>query len=280
MLEAGSEEQKLEFLPRLAEGKLLLTLVLPEPCAEGTAEGIRTRATSSGGEYLLRGTKLFVSYAHVSDYIICTAVTGKAGTENEAISLFLVDSKSPGLSCNVLPTIAGEKLCEVVFDDVKVSRDNILGNLDKGWPIIEKVLEKATVGQCAEMVGAAKQVLEITVAYAKERTAFGHPIGSFQAIQHYCADMLVDVDGCSLMVNNAAWRLGEGLPAGREVAMAKALLNEKLKYIVARSIQVHGAIGVTEDHDLSVYFKQAKAWEVSLGDTRFHRDRIARSVGI
>ena len=280
ILEGGNEEQKQEFLPRLAEGKLLLTMALTETDEKFTAEGIRARATATGEKYRLQGTKLFVPYAHVSDYIICTARTGDTGEENDGITLFIINSRSPGLSCSVLKTIAGDRLCEVILDDVEVPRNNILGNLNEGWTIIEKVLEKATVGQCAAMVGAAKQVLEMTVEYAKQRTAFGHPIGSFQAIQHYCADMLVDVDGCSLMVNNAAWRLGEGLPAAPEVAMVKALLNEKLKHIVTRSIQIHGAIGVTEDHDLSVYFRQAKAWEVSLGDTRFHLDKIAQSAGI
>jgi alkylation response protein AidB-like acyl-CoA dehydrogenase len=280
ILEAGSEEQKRQLLPRLAEGQLLLTLAMAESGAGYTADCIQNRAAGSGGEYLLLGTKLFVPYAHISDYMICAARTRDSGTENDGITLFLVDSKSPGLSCATLRTIAGDKLCEVIFDNVKVSKNNILGNLNGGWPVLEKVLEKAVIGQCAEMVGCIKQVLEMTVEYAKQRTAFGHPIGSFQAIQHYCANMLVDVDGCSLMVNNAAWRLSEGLPATQEVSMAKALLNEKLKHAVTRSIQIHGAIGITEDHDLSVYFKQAKAWEVSLGDTRFHLDKIAQAVKI
>jgi alkylation response protein AidB-like acyl-CoA dehydrogenase len=280
VLEAGSEEQKRQLLPRLAEGQLLLTLAMAESGAGYTADCIQNRAAGSGGEYLLRGTKLFVPYAHISDYMICAARTRDSGTENDGITLFLVDSKSPGLSCAALRTIAGDKLCEVIFDNVKVSKNNILGNLNGGWPVLEKVLEKAVIGQCAEMVGCIKQVLEMTVEYAKQRTAFGRPIGSFQAIQHYCANMLVDVDGCSLMVNNAAWRLSEGLPATQEVSMAKALLNEKLKHAVTRSIQIHGAIGITEDHDLSVYFKQAKAWEVSLGDTRFHLDKIAQAVKI
>jgi alkylation response protein AidB-like acyl-CoA dehydrogenase len=130
------------------------------------------------------------------------------------------------------------------------------------------------------MVGGARRVLEMTVDYARERTAFGHPIGSFQAIQHCCADMLVDVDGCSLMTYNAAWRLQEGLPAASEVAMAKALLNEKFRRIVAQAVQIHGAIGFTDEHDVPLYFKRAKAWELSLGDTQFHLDRIAKAAQV
>jgi alkylation response protein AidB-like acyl-CoA dehydrogenase len=108
--------------------------------------------------------------------------------------------------------------------------------------------------------------------------ALGHPIGSFQAIQHYCADMLVDVDGCSLLMYHAAWRLGEGFPAAQEVAMAKSLINEKFKRIAALGIQIHGAIGFTEDHDLPLYFRRAKAWEINLGNTNFHLDKIAKIV--
>jgi alkylation response protein AidB-like acyl-CoA dehydrogenase len=174
--------------------------------------------------------------------------------------------------------MAGDKECEVVFDDVRISRRNILGKFNQGWPILEKILEKATVARCAEMIGGAKQVLEMTVEYAKQRMAFGHHIGSFQAIQHFCANMLVDVDGCSLVIYNAAWRLREGFPASQEVAMAKALINEGFKRITASGIQIHGAIGFTEDHDLSLYFKRAKAWEINLGNSIFHLDKIAEAA--
>ena len=178
--------------------------------------------------------------------------------------------RSPGVICNLLKTIAGDKQCEVIFDNVKVSTRNILGNIHEGWNVLDKVLEKATVAQCAEMAGGAKQILEITVDYAKQRKAFGHHIGSFQAIQHYCANMLVEADGISLMVNNAAWRLSEGLPATQEVSMTKALTNEYFKHIAALCMQIHGAIGFTEDHDIPLYFKRAKTWEINLGTTSYH----------
>ncbi len=278
IVEAGSEEQKKEILPKLAEGKLLLTLALTEPSAIYTAEGIQTKATQVDEEFTIEGTKLFVPDAHISDYLICAARTQETDISEDGITLLLVDPKSPGVSCTLLKTIAGDKQCEVIFDNVHVPGESVLGTLNEGWPILDKVLEKAVVAQCAEMVGGARQVLEMTVEYAKERTAFGHPIGSFQAIQHYCADMLVDVDGCSLLTYNAAWRLGEGLPAAQEVAMAKSMLNERFKRMAALGIQIHGAIGFTEEHDLHLYFKRAKAWEINLGDTSFHLDRIAKAA--
>lgn len=280
ILEAGSEEQKTEILPRLAEGTLLLTLALTEPSATYAAEGIQTKATQTEEGFLIQGTKLFIPDAHISDYLICAARTKETEICEDGITLFLVDPNSPGVDCTLLKTIAGDKQCEVIFDNVNVPSSSVLGNLNEGWPMLEKVLEKAVVAQCAEMVGGARQVLEMTVEYAKERTAFGHPIGSFQAVQHYCADMLVDVDGCSLLVQNAAWLLGEGFPAAQEVAMAKSMINEKFKRIAALGIQIHGAIGFTEEHDLHLYFKRAKAWEINLGDTSFHLDRIAKAVQI
>lgn len=275
VIEAGNTEQKKKFLPELAAGKSLFTLALTEESARYSADGIQIKANQYGDEFVIQGTKLFVPDAHVSDFIICAARTKETGICEDGITLFIVDRKSPGLSCNQLKTIAGDKQCEVIFDNVKVSPKNILGNIHEGRAVLDKVLEKATVAQCAEMAGGAKQILDITVDYAKQRKAFGHPIGSFQAIQHYCADMLVEADGISLMVSNSAWRLSEGLPATREVCMTKALTNECFRHISSLCIQIHGAIGFTEDHDVPLYFKRAKAWEISLGTTSFHLDKLA-----
>ena len=280
ILEAGTDEQKQELLPPLAEGQLLLTLALTEPSASYAAEGIHAMATPMDEGFLLQGTKLFVPDAHVADYLICAARTKEAETPEEGITLFLVDAQSPGLTWTLLKTIAGDKQCEVIFDQVPVPKEKVLGSLHHGWPILDRVLQRAVVARCAEMVGGARRVLEMTVDYAKERTAFGHPIGSFQAIQHYCADMLVDVDGCSLLTHNAAWRLEQGLPAASEVAMAKALLNEKFRRIVSLAVQIHGAIGFTDEHDLPLYFKRAKAWELTLGDSHFHLDSIAAAARV
>jgi len=280
VLEAGSEEQRTELLPKLAEGKMLLTLALTEPSAKYTGEGMQTKATPRDKEFIIEGTKLFVPDAHISDYLICAVRTQATQSPEDGITLFLVDAKSPGVSCTLLKTMAGDKQCEVIFDKVTVPFSNILGNLNGGWLILDKMLEKAVVAQCALMIGGAKQVLEMTVEYAKQRVAFGHPIGSFQAIQHHCANMLVDVEGCSLVVNNAAWRLSQGLPVTQDVAIAKALTNEMFKRITALGIQIHGAIGFTQDHDLPLYFKRAKAWEISLGNTVFHLDKIAKAAQI
>jgi alkylation response protein AidB-like acyl-CoA dehydrogenase len=277
ILEAGNEEQKNKFLSALAEGKLFLTLALTEASGSYSANGILTNAMRTGDEFILNGIKLFVPDVQVSDYLICAAKTRTSEIPEEGITLFLVDSQSPGLSVIPLNTIAGDKQYEVVLEGVRVPAQNILGELHRGWSILKMVLDKAIVAQCAEMAGGAKQILAITAEYAKQRKAFGHPIGSFQAIQHYCANMLVKADGGSLMVYNTAWLMDAGLPASREVAMTKVLLNGFFREIAAQAIQIHGAIGFTEDHDAHLFFKRAKAWEIFLGSSNYHLERISKS---
>jgi alkylation response protein AidB-like acyl-CoA dehydrogenase len=278
ILEAGTSEQKKELLPGLAAGKLLYTLAVTEAGAGYSADGIQVKAKRHGDYFIIQGTKLYVPDAHVSDFIICAARTRETKNFEDGITLFLVDRRSPGVSCNQLKTIAGNKQCEVIFDNLRVPLGNVLGNVHEGWAVLDRVLEKAIVARCAEMAGGAKRALEITVDYAKQRRAFGHPIGSFQAIQHYCANMLVEADGIALMVYNAAWRLSEGLPAKREVSMTKALANEYFRHIASLSLQVHGAIGFTEDHAMPLYFKRAKTWEIDLGTTDYHLKKLATEM--
>jgi alkylation response protein AidB-like acyl-CoA dehydrogenase len=276
IMEAGTEEQKSQFLPQLANGNLLFTLALTEANGRYSAESIRTTAVQAGTEFIIQGTKLFVPDAQVCDYLICPARTSAGENPEDGITLFIIEACSPGVSCNSLLTLAGDKQCEVKLDKMRVPASNMLGNLHSGWPVLEKVLDKAIIAQCAEMIGGARQILEMTVNYAKERKTFGHPIGSYQAIQHKLADMLVLVDGASLMVYNAGWRLGEGLPAACEVAMTKVLVNEACRQITSGCIQIHGAIGFTEDYDAALFFKRAKSWELSLGSTDYHLNRITK----
>ena len=280
LMEAGSEEQKKEYLPALAEGKLLLTLALTEEEPGYSAGDIQMKAALNGGKYTLQGRKMFVPDAKVSDYMICAVRTKESGVSEQGITLLMVDTKSPGITVNLLKTIAGEKQCEVVFDNVKVPAGNVLGQPDKGWPVLEKVLQKATIAKCAEMAGAARAIFETTLEYAKERKTFGHPIGSYQAIQHYCANMVTEADGCELVIHNVAWHLDEGQAVEQEVHMAKALINDSFKRIAALSLQIHGGIGFTEDHDLPLYYKRAKAWEIDLGDSHYHLNTLADIAGL
>ncbi len=275
ILEAGSDEQKQRFLPDIAEGKIVLTMALTEPSARYTADAVTVKAVPQNDGFVIQGTKLFVPDAHSSDYLVCVARTRESGNPKEGITLFLVDIKTQGISYKLLKTIAGDKQCEVTFNNVRVSGESVLGEVDKGWLYVEEVLARAAVARCAEMAGAAQKVLEITLDYAKERTAFGHPIGAFQSMQHRCADMLIDVEGSRAITYQAAWRLNEGLPAAREVAMAKAWVSQALRRVVNSSHQVHGTIGFSEDHILPLYTKRARAYEFSFGGVNHHLNQLA-----
>ena len=280
ILDIGSEEQKQEYLPKIASGETIFTLALTETSASYDAAAIQVKATAGNDAYILDGTKLFVPDAHIADYILCVARTSSGAKPEGGITIFVVDAKSPGISSTVMKTIANDKLCEVVFDQVKVPNENILGELDRGWGAVKRIIERAAVVKCCEMVGCIQQALDMTVDYAKERKQYDRPIGSFQVIQHYCADMATDVDGTRLSAYQAAWMVSEGLPCTQEVAIAKAWAGEACHRVMVLAHQIHGAIGCTIDHDLQYYTRRAKAAEVTFGDANFYREIVAQGMGL
>jgi alkylation response protein AidB-like acyl-CoA dehydrogenase len=156
----------------------------------------------------------------------------------------------------------------------------MLGQLHKGWPIVARAMEQAAIAKCAEMVGGCEASMDMTLAYVKERVQYGRPIGGFQVIQHYCANMWSNVETSRNILYMAAWKVSEGLPATKDVAVAKAWINEAYKFVTERAMQCHGAIGTTRDHDIGLYYRRAKAGELAFGDTDFQKELVARSIGI
>ncbi len=280
ILEGGNEDQKRDLISRMAQGKLIATLALTEPSAQYDAAGINTTTKRESNEYIINGTKLFISYAHIADYIICVTRTQDGKDQKDGTSLFLVDTKSPGIKTCLLRTIANDKQYEVEFNNIRVPAVNLLGRLNRGWELVNKVSQKAAVAKCAEMLGGAQQVVEMTTNYAKMRVQFGHPIGSFQAIQHLCANMLVDVDSCRFITYQAANMLSRGLACTKEVSIAKSWVSDAYKRITATGLQIHGAIGFTKEHDMQLYYRRAKAAELLFGDANFHKEVIARELGL
>ena len=279
IMEAGTEEQKKQFLPKIASGELIMTMALTEPSAKWTADGVQLEAKKSGSDYVLNGTKLFVQDAHVSDYMVVAARTGGSG--EDGITLLLVDSKSPGIKFEVLKTIAADKQCEVAFDNVKVSAANMLGAEGKGWPIVEKTMKAATVAACAYLVGLSQMDFDVTLNYAKERVQFGRPIGSFQAIQHKLADAVIDVDGSRFITYKAAWSLQEGEPdADLMISMAKAWTSDASRRVVAHGQQIHGGIGFTKEYKIQLYFRRQKWMELMWGDADYHRELVAQKLEV
>ncbi len=277
ILDAGSDDQKQQYLPGIAEGQVIATLALTEPDVRWDAAGVRATAEPDGDGFVINGAKLFVPNAHVSDYLVVAARTGEA---DEDVSLFILPANTPGVSQTLLKTIASDRQSEVAFENVHVPRSALLGELNGGWPTIARVLQWGAVAKCAEMVGNGQKVLDMTVEFVKQRIQFGRPIGSFQAIQHHCANMATDVEGSRYITSQAAWRLSEGLPAENEVAMAKAWVSDAVRRVCATGHQCHGAIGFTKEHSMQLYSRRAKAAELAFGDSREHLERVAEAIGL
>jgi alkylation response protein AidB-like acyl-CoA dehydrogenase len=208
------------------------------------------------------------------------ARTDAGASPAEALTLFLVDTKSPGITVTKLDTIADDHQCEVVLDNVRVPASQILGEPGLAWPIVEQMQGYGAVAMCAQMVGIAHQAFEISLNYVKTRVQFGRPVGSFQAIKHKLANMVIDVDGSRYITYHAAWLLSEGLPAAREIAATKAWTNEACRRVVRDAQQVHGGIGYTKDYDLQLYTRRAKAAELAFDDADTHREAVAISLDL
>lgn len=275
----GTEDQKKALLPGIAAGEAIWTLALAEESASHDAAAIRVRAVADGDAYVLDGVKLFVPHAHVADSMLCVARTREGSHPEGGITIFIVDAKNPGVSCVPLRAINDDMLCEVTFSKVRVPADSILGRVDEGWEDLQRMLDQAAVAKCCEMVGACRQVLEMTVNYAKERKQFGQPIGSFQAVQHHCANMLSDVDASWLITYEAAWKISAGLPYSVEASMAKAWVSDACRRVAALGHQVHGGVGLIDEHELPQYFKWAKVAELAFGDARFHARQLSHRLG-
>ena len=280
LMEAGTDAQKQEHLPKVADGETILTMALTEPTATYEPSGVQTTAKVDGSDYLLNGTKLFVTDAQIVDAMIVVARTTESGDASQGITLFLVDANNPGITITPLKTISGDKQAEVELKDARVPATAVVGQVDKGWETISRILGLAAIGKCAEMLGGADRVLEMTTEYVKERVQFGRPIGSFQAVQHHCANMATDVEGCRYVAYQAAWRVSERLPAEREVAIAKAWVSDAYRRVCALGHQSHGAIGFTKEYDLQLFTRRAKVAEVAYGDTDFHREQVAAGLGL
>ena len=281
ILEAGDEARKKEFLPKIAAGELKFTLALTEPeMTRYDPYFINVAAKAQSGDFVIDGTKLFVPDAHVADYIICAARTSGAKRSKEGITLFIVDAKTPGIRCSLLETLSGDKQCEVVFDKVKVPGKNVLGKVGDGGSCLEKILQKAVIGKCAEMIGGSQRVLDMASAYAKEREQFGRAIGSFQAVQHRCANMLIELEGSRYITYKVAWMLSQNIPCKKQVAVAKAWTGEAYRKITSLGHQVQGATAYMVEHDMPIFSRRARTMEVAFGDAVYHRSLIAEELGL
>jgi alkylation response protein AidB-like acyl-CoA dehydrogenase len=271
ILDLGTEAQKEHFLPSIASGESICTLALLESTDSYDPTVISCHASSDGNGFHLSGTKLFVPDFQAADLLLVVART-EAG-----LPFFVVEKSKSSIPAYPFKTVSGDRLFELLLD-LPLSADSMLGATEGGGQGLKRTLERAAVAKCAEMVGGAQKVLEMTLGYVKEREQFGRPIGSYQAIQHHCANMAIDVEASRLNTYHAAWLISAGLPASRHAAAAKAVVSEAYRRVVALSHQIYGAIGFTKELDLELYIRRAKGGEVAFGDADFQWNALAREL--
>jgi alkylation response protein AidB-like acyl-CoA dehydrogenase len=281
LLATDPSDRAAELLPQIAAGETTATLAYTEENGRWDAAAINTTVRRDRDEYVLDGVKSFVLDGHSAD---CLIVAARApGSDGEAgISLLALPAATAGVTRRLLPTMdQTRKLAEVVLDSVRVPVSTLLGQEGRAWPAIARTLDLAAIALAAEQVGGAQRCLDMTVAYAKDRKQFGRPIGSFQAIKHKCADMLLKVESARSAAYYAGWAASVGEPELPAVAsLAKAYCSEAYFHCAAEAIQIHGGVGFTWEYDVHLHFKRARSSESFLGSPAHHRELVARRIGL
>ena len=273
LLESGDEEMIRRYLPAIASGELIATLALGEEEGGWDDAAVRLRADPDGSGWILNGGKRYVLDAHVSDLLLVVART------DDGISLFAVDPRAASCTVEVELTLdLTRKLSRVTFDATPAV---LVGRSGKAWDGVRRALRFAAVALAAEQVGGAQRVLDLTVEYAKVRYQFGRPIGSFQAVKHKLADVLVAIESARSAVRDAARAVAEGdADVELSASVAKAVCSDAYTHAAATAVQLHGGIGFTWEHPAQLYFKRAKSSEFLLGTPSYHRDLVGRTIGV
>ncbi len=273
LLLSGDDAAKKEYLPGIASGETIATLAFTEPNGKWDASGIELTATADGDGFKLTGSKSFVIDGHTANLILVAGRTGKG------VSIFAVDADAAGLTRTALSTMdQTRKQAKLDFADTPAK---LVGVDGAGAEVLSSVLDLAAVALAAEQVGGAQKCLDMAVEYAKVRVQFGRPIGSFQAIKHKCADMLLEVESAKSAAYYAGWcasEMNDELPS--VASLAKAYCSEAYFHASAENIQIHGGIGFTWEHPAHLYFKRAKSSELLFGDPTYHRELLAQRIGI
>lgn len=275
----GSDTQKQNVLPAVASGELTLALALEEGHHHNPANTAMA-ATAGDGGFVLNGDKVFVLDGHSADKLVVAARTsGKAG-DTQGISLFLVDANNPGVSITRTVMVDTRNAANISFNDAKVAADAVIGDVDKGWDILDATLDRGRICMAAEMLGGALECLDRTVQYLKERKQFGVHIGSFQALQHRAALMYIDLELSKSVILDALSAIDENRDGLQQLAsLAKARLNDVYKQVTNEAVQMHGGIGVTDELEIGFFLKRARVAIQIFGDSGFHQDRYATLSG-
>jgi len=272
---SASEILKKELLPKIAAGSCVIAFALIEPGNSYSLTNIQTTAVKKDGDYALTGTKLFVEYAGSSDFLLTVAAIPDKG-----LGVFLIKTDSPGIEMKQFKTLDYAKQCEVVFGDVQVPGKYLLAEGQDADRLLRDLEERAAVTKCAEMLGGMQAAFEMSVAYAKERVQFDRPIGSFQSIQHHCANMAIDVGSARYITNLATWNISQGLPAAKEASMAKSFTSAASNRVIKLGHQIHAAISYCDEHDMHLFLRKCKAASIAFGDAEYHLEKVAEELGL
>jgi len=279
----GSEKQKSEYLPKLARGEIKICLGVTENHSGTDALALKTKAVEKGDHYVINGHKMFTTGAHISDYImLMTRTSQEPNKKSHGISVFLVDLKTKGVTIKRLKKIGIKALgtCQLFFDDVMVPKDNLVGEKDRGWYHILDTLNNERIVIAALCVGGAQAALDDSVQYAKERIVFGKPIGQYQAIQHYVADMFTKIELARLMTYKAAWLQSNGLPCHVESNMAKLAASEAALYASSKGMQIMARYGYMMEYDMQRYWRDTKLFEFAPITNEVVRNFLAERLGL
>jgi alkylation response protein AidB-like acyl-CoA dehydrogenase len=271
LLGVGSRAQQERVLPAMALGERLCALALAEESAAFEPEAVVLRGEVGGR---IEGRKLFVKDAHLAHHLI-VVVRGGGG-----FNLVLMDAERRGIMLTPLEAMSGEKLFEVNFAGVHVRESDLLGPPGHGWDALVPALRVGALARSAEMLGCAQRIVELCVEYARVRVQSGRPIGSFQAIQHACADLLRSVDGSRELLRRAAWKMQSGQAGEADVAMAKAFAGEACLTVARKGHQILGAISFCQEHPLHLLHKRIQAASLDFGDTALHLETVAQDLGL
>lgn len=276
---AGNDAQQAQWLPKIADGSVIGTLAVDEKPHHDPAQTTLSAIAAEGG-WRLSGVKRPVQDGMGADlFVVAARTSGVAGNAN-GITLFLVEATADGLARTALDQVDARRPAALTFDNVFVSSDAVLGEVDAGGPLLDVILDRARVGLAAEMLGLATQAFETTMDYLKTRVQFGKLIGSFQALQHRSAEMLAELQLMRSVVEEALVAIDDGNPElPRLASLAKAIAGETAHRISGQMVQLHGGIGMTHEHDAGLYLKRARVMEQCYGSAAWHRERWGRLSG-
>lgn len=281
ILEIGTEQQKTRLLPEIAEGLTTATLAHAEKAGSWDPADIESTATPDGDGYLLNGHKHWVVDGHSSQLVLIVARSPGSQGE-EGLSVFTVSGEAAGMTRQAIVTMdQTRRMAEIELTNVRVEAEACLGPVGEAGPGLRRTLDLAAIALAAEQVGGAQRCLDMAVAYAKERVQFGRPIGSFQSIKHKCADMMLAVETARSALYYAACIASDSSDdLSTNASLAKAWCSEAYFQCASDNIQIHGGVGFTWEYDPHLHFKRARAGESWLGDPNYHRERVAKAIGL